>query len=869
MTRQGHKEKRQYPVIGLFLDGAPLEHQAGLFFGAADVARQRGAGIICLPGRQPERDCSDLFGRTTSLCGYVGRTDVDGLIISGARMSQEACFGLYARYGSRPIVSIGAVPVEMPAVVTDNESGFRDLVRHLLHEHRFKRIAYIGGPKESSSAEMRFRAFIDTLTEYGLAADPKRMMPGDWSRRSGARAVSAMLVHRRIDFDAIVAANDEMALGAMSALAAHGLRVPYDIAVTGFGDIEESGFVSPPLTTVRQPVYGIGAQAADMVIDRVAGKETPRRAFLSSTLILRQSCGCPFGANLQKIHERHRAPEKHRHEVPIAAARDRIVSEMAAAMAEASSQERQAVPHEDLAARLFRAFVVDTKGKLTNVFLQVLDEVLQATLEKGGNALAWHDALWTLRSNARVFFTHQEALAAEDLLQRGTTMIAESARRAQGIAKLKDESLMSIIRNIARTLLATFDPGLLLEAMARGLWNLGIPRGHIVLREEAAGSLWARASVSEREPPGLVLVLSFEGDQTETYPPNGILFSGNQLLPRGLLSRGRPACTIAVPLHAGDEPLGYLLLEAGFLKLHQYSVLSEQISAALNASILVKKVHDQTSSLALANRRLESEILQRKEAQAELSKAKEIAEEANKSKSVFLANMSHELRTPLNAIVGYSEMLAEDAAGKSDGQLAADLEKIRDAGTHLRAIVNDILDLSKIEAGKMSLYLEEFDLPLVLSGAVDAVRPQVAGRPIAFTVGCEESVGVMYGDGTKVRQIVINILGNAVKFTKEGEVRLLTCRERREGGDWYRITISDTGIGMTAEQARSVFTAFTQADASTARTYGGTGLGLAISRSLAGLMGGDITVTSEPGKGTEFVILLPVRVGKKEETKNG
>jgi signal transduction histidine kinase/DNA-binding LacI/PurR family transcriptional regulator len=863
MTKPGHKDKKQHPVIGLFLEGVPMARQAGLFFGAADAARQRGASLMCIPGQASEKTPPGRAGPANVLFNHVGPSDVDGLVVSGTLgtyESPEAFENLYGRFLPKPTVTIDQTLGDMPAVFIDNEYGFRDLVRHLLHEHRFKRIAFVRGPKENPGAELRFRLFLDTLTEYGLAADPKRVVQGDWSRRSGERAVSVMLDHRRIEFDALVAANDEMALGALAALTTRGLRVPYDIAVTGFGDIEECSFVSPPLTTVRQPLYNIGSQAVDMVLDLLAGKAVPRRVFLSSTLMIRQSCGCPFGANLQKIHERHAVPEKHRHEGPFRAVQERIITEMAAAVTEASPQEKQAMFHRELAARVFKAFFVDTKGKLSNVFLQVLDEVLQATLEQGENVLAWHDALWTLRASARTILSPAEVLAAEDLLQRGTTMIVESARRVQGIAKLREESLMSIIRNIAHSLLTTFDPGRLLNTTARGLWELGIPRGHVVLCEEIAASLQSPSVLEHPRRPGLVLVLSFEGARTETYPPHGLSFPPQQLFPPGLLRLEQPFCMVAVPLCAGDELLGFLLLEAGYLQLYLFAILSEQISAALNASILVKKVHDQTSDLALANRRLESEVFQRKETEIELSKAKEAAEAANRSKSVFLASMSHELRTPLNAIVGYSEMLAEDAAGKSDAQLAADLDKIRAAGAHLRAIVNDILDLSKIEAGKMSLYLEEFDLPLVLRGAADAVRPQIAGRSITLTAGFEDAVGVMYGDSTKVRQIAINILGNAAKFTKEGEVRLFAGREWVEGKEWYRISISDTGIGMTKEQAQSVFAAFAQADASTARTYGGTGLGLAISRSLCRLMGGDITVSSEAGKGSAFVIMLPVRV---------
>ena len=863
MLKSDQKETSSHPVIGLFIDGVSVVRQSALFLGVAEAVRKRAASLICIPGDDSHVVTNETGGGGSSLYNHVSPADVDGIIISsalGSYVSPETFRSLWSRFLPMPIVSIDQALGDMPAVFVDSESGFRNLVRHFVHEHRFKRIAFIRGPKDNPGAELRFRVFLDVLTEYGLLAEPRRIVTGDWSRQSGENAISALLEHRKVECDAIVAANDEMALGAMSALASRGLRVPYDMAVSGFGDIEECGFVTPPLTTVRQPLYNIGLQTADMVLDIIAGKKVSRRVFLSSTLIIRQSCGCPSGANLQKIHVHHLISPKHRNDGTFHAVQERIVTEMAEAVAEASAQENQEQGVANLAARLYKSFLVDAKQRLTNVFLQVLDEVLQTTLQQGGSVLAWLDALWILRSHARTFLTQSEALGAEELLQRANTMIAESARRAQGIAKLKEQSLISIVRNLAHTLLVTFDPHRLLDAIARGLVDLGIPSGHIVVCGEHAASLVLASAPTGRRLPRSVLVVSFDGGVTSHYPPGGMSFPSNQLLPASILRRDRPFCVMAVPLVAGGETLGFLLLEIGSLQLTIFEIFSEQISAALNASILVKKVHDQTSDLALVNRRLESEVSQRKQAEIELSMAKEAAESANRSKSVFLASMSHELRTPLNAIVGYSEMLAEDAQDKSDTQLAQDLQKIRTAGTHLRAIVNDILDLSKIEAGKMSLSLETFDLALVLRDAADVVRPQIGDSPVSIEVDCSGYAGLLHGDSTKVRQIILNILGNAVKFTKEGVIRVVAELFRKDGKDWCSISVRDTGIGMTDEQATRVFDAFTQADASTSRLYGGTGLGLAISRSLCRLMGGDITVSSEIGKGSDFKILLPERV---------
>ena len=324
-----------------------------------------------------------------------------------------------------------------------------------------------------------------------------------------------------------------------------------------------------------------------------------------------------------------------------------------------------------------------------------------------------------------------------------------------------------------------------------------------------------------------------------------------------MLRRERLFSMLVMPLLSSGELLGFLILETASSQLTLFEILAEQISSALNAAILVQKVQDQTNDFAITNRQLEWEIIQRKKAQEELIAARDVAENANRSKSVFLASMSHELRTPLNSIVGYSEMLAEDAKDKHDDQLASDLEKIRGAGTHLRAIVNDILDLSKIEAGKMSLYLENFDVTFVVREVSETLRPQIENGAVTLACTCPPDIGAMLSDITKVRQVILNILSNAIKFTKEGSVGLSVARLSKGGKDWVHFIVRDTGIGMTPQQVLHVFETFMQADASTSRMFGGTGLGLAISRSLCRLMGGDITVTSEIGKGSEFVIMLP------------
>jgi signal transduction histidine kinase/CheY-like chemotaxis protein len=242
---------------------------------------------------------------------------------------------------------------------------------------------------------------------------------------------------------------------------------------------------------------------------------------------------------------------------------------------------------------------------------------------------------------------------------------------------------------------------------------------------------------------------------------------------------------------------------------------------------------------------------------AALTVAKEVAEQANRTKSTFLANMSHELRTPLNAIIGYGEMLEEEARDRGLGDLAPDLRKIHAAGRHLLALINDVLDLSKIEAGKTELFLEDFDVRALVQDVESTIRPLVEKNENVLEVSCPPDIGTIHADLTRVRQILFNLLSNAAKFTHRGRVELEVSRQRVQGGEWIDLAVADTGIGLTPEQQRRLFQSFSQADPSTSRKYGGTGLGLVISRRIAQMMGGDILLQSEFGRGSVFTVRLP------------
>jgi len=344
---------------------------------------------------------------------------------------------------------------------------------------------------------------------------------------------------------------------------------------------------------------------------------------------------------------------------------------------------------------------------------------------------------------------------------------------------------------------------------------------------------------------------------TDRRTSNEVASAGRRLERWILLSLFSMGATIVLGVYASRivrrqvlVPIRDLGEAADLLAVGDYATRTGTVGGVEELSTL----GDIFNSMAQA---IEDDVGRRQAAQKELEAARQQAEDATRAKSMFLANMSHELRTPLNAIIGITDMLLEDARASAQHTMTEPLDRVHRAGQNLLALISDILDISKIEAGKMEIYLESFPIATLINEVAVMLQPSAQKNRNRVAVHCPPDIGGMRSDVMRVRQILLNLAGNAIKFTEQGTITIAARRDLDDGREWIVVTVSDTGIGMTLEQVARLFVEFRQGDTSTTRKYGGTGLGLAISRHFCKMMGGDITVDSAPGLGSTFTLRLP------------
>lgn len=749
----------------------------------------------------------------------VGPLNTDGLIVAvpltsrtGTRYLSEVHYIRDLMADGFPVVFAGAGE-QGPTVLVDNEGGIRQALAHLVaHGHR--RIAFIAGIKgdEEGDTGRRLRAYEAAVREWGLASDPSLIAYG-YHNPQGGREAMRQILNSGTSFTAVLASNDESAIGAIEALRNAGLVVPQDVAVVGFDDRLEARAQTPPLTTVHHPMFDLGYQAVALLLERIEGlAEGAETVRIPTRLVVRESCGCLPGAMVGETDAEpvNRARPEQEH--------GGFRSEIVRLMSEAVATEVQRLSLDELdylCYRLVEVFVSSVEQSDPSIFRLAMQQILQRAALVGDDLHAWQAAVSILRDKASVLLGTSLAPSSlqqvDDMLHQARVAISGIARGQYTRHLIHQSDVTDHLGRMTARFLTVQDEAEVFRVLAENLPQVGIQHAAVAFYEQEADDPVAWSVL--QSPQGL--------EEQRRFP-------SREFSPFGLYSEDGAFNLAVLPLFVQEDLVGFVAFDGG--NLEPCADIARQLGAALRSVWLYRE--------AVEGRRL--------------------AEEADRLKSRFLSMVSHELRTPLNLISGLSGMLLEEGEWIEADRCAVgreDMARIYASAQHLDGLIRDVLDLARSEVGQLKLVCEPLELDEVLQ-AVSMIGGQLAqDKGLTWRAEIPEDLPRVWGDRTRLRQVALNLVNNAVKFTERGEVALLVTVD----DDGITVAVQDTGLGIPAEEQEVIFEEFRQSDRSTARGYGGLGLGLAICKRLVEMHGGQIGVRSlgEEGAGSTFYFTLP------------
>jgi signal transduction histidine kinase/DNA-binding LacI/PurR family transcriptional regulator len=683
-----------------------------------------------------------------------------------------------------------------PSVGPANDSGIEQAFAHLVaHGHR--RIAFMAAAEHGGGdGAERLAAYRSAMAAHDLPFDSALVGYGGHIAHESYHALRHML-DAGVDFTAVLASNDESAIGVLRALSEAGRRVPQDVAVIGFDDVLYAKGQTPPLTTIRHPTFELGYRAVELLLDYISGRRTKVATVrIPTQLIVRDSCGCqPYSRTIIEV----RNPAVSDGEDPVPYDRQALIQAMSDAVS-VEARYTSVTQIGDWCRSVIAAFLSSLDHADPQPFVEALDHLLQDVEAANEDAYPWQAAVSVLREHAGALCTAQTPTTlrymAESLIDQARVRISERLRRQHTRFLVRQAELTDQLGKLTTRLLTALAPQQILDILADDLPQIGIRHAHIVLFEAEDDDPVTWSNLYIRSAVG---------------PPAIRRFLSRQFPPRGLYDPAEPWSLALLPLIVEGGPSGFVAFDAAYLE--PCGLIAQHLAAAFRNSQLY----------------------------AAAEQGRRLAEETNRLKSRFLSTVSHELRTPLNLIIGLSEMLLRERDGAlPPSDAAQDVEQIYLNAQHLGHLIGDVLDLASSEAGQLRLYQEPLDLAEVLH-VVAATGAQMAHeKGLAWRAHLPPAGPWVHGDRTRLRQVALNLISNAVKFTDQGAITI----ELSVAGDSVTVLIDDTGPGVPIADQRRIFDEFHSSERTAARGYGGLGLGLAICKQLIERHGGTIGVRS-------------------------
>lgn len=811
------RSRRQ--TIGVMIDNVDDDYQRSIWYGIERAAEEYDLNVMNFL-------CGD-FGVDSpgtlihnKILKLVSPEVIDGIIIVSSVMAsyignhalEEYC----VNFKPLPMVSFGFVLESMPSVITETQYGLRDLIEHLIIRHGKKHFMFVGGTRYNSDAIMRKKIFEEALEQYGISMDPHLMLRGDFKQERTIEVIKEVL-SKGYRFDAVVCANDEMAISVMTTLQESGIRVPEEVSVTGFDDILGAHRLSMPLTTVRQQLSEMARKAVSMLIDTMSGKNPPEIITFPTEVIIRRSCGC-YSQSLNRAGE-FRTDLMNSNSSNDGSV-DSIISELLTIYPSMSGNQILVQIRE-----LTSSFLQECSDKKkTGKFISDFDHHVRAALSNGMEDDLWEDFLTIIR---KTIFQNIESnrniiIEAGSLIQQARVMLKEISKQQlwsnhSALAK-KTLTLQFVIDN----LIGSFDLPTLLNNLAEELPKIGIKGCFLSLHDNDTSSFTEAR-----------MILAYRNSIRTEINPDGYPYQAKLLFPDNISHFEKHfekrINLIWQPLIFGNEELGFIGLEYNPLEEISSLALAEQIRSALKASLMMQEISQKDKKLLTLDQ----------------------------MKNDFIANITHDFRSLISITMNTSWLGMESTEKKDPEQLKKYFRMSYEASLKLKVAIDRLLDLASMDERGLALKIHPVNICLFLKELIDFYSPvlSVSGIELKYDLPDNE-VEQIYTDSDKVEEIMHNLISNAAKFVEFGNGLITISLLDKEST--VEIIIKDNGTGIAKERLETIFDRFKKRDTGETSSQKATGIGLSFVRQLSLYLKGSIRAESEgPDKGAKFILSLP------------
>jgi diguanylate cyclase (GGDEF)-like protein len=844
---------RDRPTFALFTPQMEFGFIVPLWQEAIKVAQEKDFNLIICNGRVCNLPYLDHMQENVAY-DTIAPEKIDGIVIYSAMVlsaiNKDEQKSFVKKYAPLPVISVGLKIEDTYSLLLDNKKGIKELVRHLIEQHNRKKIAFLKGRESSEEAQARFDAYIETLGEYGLPVNEELIVPGNFLGSDGVDAVRILLDERKVSFDALVCANDYMALAACDEFIRRGLSVPDDISITGFDNVPQAQTNMPSLTTVDQPLHITSRMAFEWMYNLVinGAQQEEKLRFVPNQVFIRETCGCvPL---LQKFEQ----ADKPESGLDMNTNRGKGLLAELFGIFKIKEKEQHGLKTE--LEHLVFQFQTALKTKEQQIFLKPFykflvkeilydDEEVLSTAFFNMKLLLIRDLTKTEEKTwcESLFYNAQMLLRDIILLQRGykQSQLGDMYYRfkifTQAISTVTN---LNELLNITASTITDLNE--LLNIAGKNISALAMDRCFITLYKD--GNVKRKSKLAWEIPEHSQLVMMTNKKQMTVYQGDGPVFASKEILPGELFyNRKEHFIWVIRPLYSREMHFGNIIFSGALIDGELYDTLHGVICTGLMSVYLLEERAKHTALL--------------EEHRLQLEAANEKLTELDRMKTNFIQNITHEFRSPLSIIMNSAD-LALKYDKLLDSQLKSRFNIIYNATLRLNANIDKLLDLAKMDSHKMQLHIAPVNLNYFLTEVVDFYKSVASISHIRIESELDNVKGIsdFYSDQDKLEDVINNIFSNALKFVdqKRGKIVVKTeCSEKS-----ILITIKDNGVGIEKDQLDKIFERFVQSDSGRNSRFKGTGIGLSFAQQLMVLLKGRIWAESEgENKGTTFFLEFP------------